>query len=46
MRMRRPQDIAARFVGFPHIVDVPASAFKEAQILLSAYRLSDRLHAH
>jgi len=46
MRMRRTQDVAARFVGFPHIVDVPASTLEKTWILLSGYRLSDRLHAH
>ena len=46
MRMRRAQDIAARFVRLPDVVDIPAPAFEKAQILLSAHRLSDRLHAH
>jgi hypothetical protein len=46
MRMGRPQDVSARFAGFLHIVDIPAPAFEKAQILFSAHRLSDRLHAH
>jgi hypothetical protein len=46
MRVRRAQDIAARHPGFPHIVDIPAPALDQAQILFSANRFTNRLYAH
>src|SRR5207248_5525623 len=46
MRVRRAQHITARFIRLPDVVDIPAFAPEEAQILFSAHRLPDRLHAH
>src|SRR5215472_11108832 len=46
MRMRRTQYIAAGLVRLPDVADVTAPAFEEAQILLPAGRLTDRLQAH
>jgi hypothetical protein len=46
MGMRRAQHKASRFIRLFYIIDIPAFAFEEAEILLSGHRLPDRFHAH
>jgi hypothetical protein len=46
MCVRGAKHITARFIRLSDIGGIPALSFEEAQILFSAHRLADCLHAH